>query len=188
LRDTTANLADRTAMTMMEGDILLAWTDTRNGSEDIFTSLLFDPDGESISGAGKINSRAGAYIPNPALSGKAEFGFEARYRTRGLLPSGNAEFRFEAGKTKLRFRSKSYEWLFVSGNTAQLKGSGTLNGEEDYVFLITILDGKRIGRDRFRIKIADKASGALVYDSAPGAPDDNAFLQLINEGRIEIRD
>jgi hypothetical protein len=43
-RDFAANLGDRTAIAMTSGDVLVAWTDTRKGSEDIFSSIVSDPD------------------------------------------------------------------------------------------------------------------------------------------------
>jgi hypothetical protein len=44
-RDLAANVRDRTAVAMTARDVLAAWTDTRNGSEDIFFSILSDSDG-----------------------------------------------------------------------------------------------------------------------------------------------
>src|SRR5205085_980656 len=80
-RETTANLSDRTAIAMTDGNVLVAWTDTRLGNEDTFASVVFDPDGASGSGTGHVNVPVGAYIYDPSLTGKAEFGFDAKYKS-----------------------------------------------------------------------------------------------------------
>jgi putative Ig domain-containing protein len=193
LRDYAANLGDRTAIAMTSGDVLIAWTDTRLGSEDVFSSVVFDPDGEFVTGSGKIMSPPGAYAGNTALTGKAEFGFQAKYRKRSLIPTGDMTFTIDSAKPKVKFKSTSYDWLFVAGAKAQLKGSGTLNGAGDYTFLLTMTDGGKPdggGVDRFRIKIVDKTTRAVVYDNVPGAPDglDDANPQAIIEGKIQIHD
>jgi len=187
LRDYTANLGDRTAAAMIDGDVLVAWTDTRLDSEDVFLSVVFDPDGESVTGTGKILSPAGAFPAYPTLTGKAEFGFGARYRKHSSVPLGDTEFTFVADKFKFKFKSTSYDQFVVAGATAQLKGSGKINGEGGYTFLLTIIDGNQPGGGgvgRFRIKIMNSATGVLIYDNAPGA---TASPQAITEGRIKIQ-
>jgi hypothetical protein len=190
-RDTTSDLGSRTAVTMMNGDVLIAWTDTRNNSEDIFASAVFDPAGQSISGQGTINFAAGSYAPNISVSGQAEFGFEAGYRKGSSVPDGSIRFKFEAGKTKFRFTSDSYQSLIVVGDTAQLQGTGKINDAGAYTFKLTVSDGTRSGTgiDKFRLSITDTATGALIYDNASGSPDvlNDTVLQPITAGRIEIR-
>ena len=44
VRDTTANLGDRTAVAVVGGDVVVAWTDTRDGTEEIFASRVSNPD------------------------------------------------------------------------------------------------------------------------------------------------
>jgi hypothetical protein len=44
LRDTTVNLGDRTAVAVVGGDVVVAWTDTRDGTEEIFASRISNPD------------------------------------------------------------------------------------------------------------------------------------------------
>ena len=119
LRDYTANLGDRTAAAMTDGDVLVAWTDTRLDSEDVFVSVVFDPDGESMTGSGKILSPAGAFPANPALTGKAEFGFDAKYRKHSSVPMGDTEFSFVAGKFKFKFRP-ALSWRVEGGTVGVL--------------------------------------------------------------------
>lgn len=97
----------------------------------------------------------------------------SKYLKGATLPSGNTEFQFKAGD--LNFKSASYQWLVVAGARAQFKGWGTINGEGNYAFILTAIDGQINGgggADRFRIKIWDMASDALVYDNQFGTGDD----------------
>jgi hypothetical protein len=75
-------------------------------------------------------------------------------------PSGNTQFQFHAAK--LDFASTSYDWLVVAGAKAQYKGTGTVNGNGEFGFLLTATDGDvkgGSGVDKFRIKIWNKATG-----------------------------
>ncbi|MCA9974825.1 MAG: hypothetical protein KC413_03720 [Anaerolineales bacterium] len=71
------------------------------------------------------------------------------------------------------FRDTSYDWLVVSGNKATVQGSGTINGYGDYGFYATVIDGGLSGgrNDFFRIKIWNKVTGEVIYDSELAAPD-----------------
>ncbi len=121
-----------------------------------------------VTGAGWINSPAGAYQLSPALTGYAHFKFVAMARSRTTAPSGEAEFTFRLGE--FEFRSKHYESLVVDGARAQITGVGTVNGQGTYNFLISVIDRKVHGGhgvDKFRIRITD--GSVLVYDNAyPG--------------------
>ena len=96
----------------------------------------------------------------------------SKYQKGANVPTGNTEFQFKAGN--LNFKSTAYEWLVVAGARAQFKGWGTINGEGNYAFLLTAIDGQVNGgggADRFRIKIWDEATGTVVYDNQAGAGD-----------------
>lgn len=131
--------------------------------------VVYDPNGGFVTGGGWIDSPAGAFHADPALSGKATFGFVAKYLKGTNVPSGNTDFQFNAAY--LTFKSTSYEWLVVAGSKAQYKGAGTINGKlapngEPYKFILTALDGNP---DEFRIKIWYEVDGAeyVVYDNGP---------------------
>ncbi len=98
------------------------------------------------------------------------------------VPTGNTEFQFQAGG--FNFHTESFEWLVVSkaGNTAQLKGSGTVNvvlapNGNAYKFMLWAGDGSL---DTFRIKIwwEDASGEQVVYD--------NGFIQPIGGGSIVV--
>jgi len=154
--------------------------------------VVYDPDAGFVTGGGWINSPAGAYTADPSLTGKANFGFVSKYQRGASVPTGETEFQFKAGD--LNFHSSSYQWLVVAGCKAQYKGTGTINGEPGYEFLLTAYDaqagsGESCGGqsvDRFRIKI--KGPGGVVYDNNPGGSGDidGANPQAISGGSIVV--
>ena len=133
--------------------------------------VVYDPSGGFVTGGGWIDSPAGAYTADPSLSGKANFGFVAKYKKGANVPDGNTQFQFKAGD--LNFHSSSYEWLVVAGNKAQFKGEGTINGQGSYKFMITADDDSP---DTFRIHIWD--DNGTVYD--------NGSQQSLGGGSIVI--
>jgi hypothetical protein len=145
--------------------------------------IIYDPAAGFVVGNGAINSPPGAYLPDPAMTGKATFGFVSKYQKGQSKPGGNTQFEFRTAG--LDFRSSSYEWLVVAGSKAMFKGAGMLNGTGSYGFLISANDG---APDRFRIKIWDKTRGdAVIYDNQLGAADDAAPTTAISSGQITIQ-
>jgi hypothetical protein len=148
---------------------------------------VYDPNAGFVTGGGWINSPAGAYVPDPGLTGKATFGFVSKYQKGKTTPTGNTQFQFKAGD--LNFSSTSYEWLVVSGARAQFKGAGTINGAGDYRFMLTAIDGQISGgggTDKFRIRIWNNDGGGLVYDNQLNAPDSADPTTAIGGGSIVI--
>lgn len=151
--------------------------------------VVYDPGAGFVTGGGHIDSPAGAYLPDPTLTGKATFGFVSKYVKRGV-PQGNTEFQFHAAG--MNFHASDYDWLVVTANgtRAQYKGSGTINGEGDYGFIMTVYDNGEPGAgvDQLRLKIWDRATDTIVYDNRLGESDDvdRADPQLITSGNIQI--
>ena len=97
------------------------------------------------------------------LTGKANFGFVSKYKKGADAPTGNTEFIFQAGD--LNFHSTSYDWLLVTGSDyAKFKGVGTINGEDEYKFMLWAGDKEP---DTFRIKIWYEVDDVefVVYDN-----------------------
>jgi hypothetical protein len=122
------------------------------------------------------------------LVGKANFGFNAKYKRGQQVPTGETEFQFQVAN--LKFHSTAYQWLVVAGAKAQYKGTGALNGVGGYGFLLTATDSQINGggnADKFRIKIMNPA-GAVIYDNVLGGSDDidAAYPQEIGGGSIVI--
>ena len=138
--------------------------------------VVYDPEGGFVTGGGWINSPEGAYKADSSLTGKATFGFVSKYKKGANVPTGNTEFQFKAGD--LDFHSTSYDYLIVNqnGTNAQFKGTGTINGEGEYKFMLWAGDDP----DTFRIKIWYDIDDmeVVVYD--------NGMNQPISEGSIVI--
>lgn len=145
--------------------------------------IVYDSTAGFVTGGGSIYSPAGAYVPMPDAEGLATFGFVSKYKKGANVPDGNTNFQFHAGG--LHFKSTSYDWLVIAGSKAQYKGTGTINGQGSYKFMLSALDSKT--GDRFRIKITTQAGG-LVYDNQMGSAE-NAELPAstqITSGSIVI--
>jgi hypothetical protein len=99
--------------------VRLTVTDDDHGSgESIFQYVVvYDPSAGFVTGGGWITSPAGAYVANPTLTGRANFGFVSKYLSGATVPSGQTEFQFKAGN--LNFHSSLYERLVVGGARAQ---------------------------------------------------------------------
>lgn len=153
-------------------NLMVSDDDGSSDTESFQYIVVYDPEGGFVTGGGWINSPAGAFPANPALTGKANFGFSAKYKKGASIPDGETEFNFRVGN--VNFHSTSYDWLVVAGAKAQFKGTGIINGSGNYGFMITAIDGKVSGggTDKFRIKIWNKSDGGtVVYDNQIGAPD-----------------
>jgi hypothetical protein len=159
-------------------------TGTSNATVQI---VVYDPTAGFITGAGTILSPSGALRADHTVSGIASFGFVSKYKKGTSVPSGETEFQLKF--VSFRFHSATYQWLVVAGAKAQYKGTGEVNGAAGYGFLLTAEDGDAKnsgGVDRFRLKVWEQATGALVYDNVVGASDDidSASPQAIASGSI----
>ena len=122
--------------------------------------------GGHVTGGGWFDSPLGA----SSNSGLASFGFVAKQDQGSATPKGQLQFRVG----RLNFRSTSFDRLSVTGNKAQLSGTGTVNGRGTFDFLLTVVDRKRSGGpDRVRITIWNAGTNATLYDSGGGAASDD---------------
>ena len=156
------------------GNIL--FTETRYNAAD---TILDEVGGNGYAWFTFINVPSGIAVDEHQLfiplgpTGKASFGFVAKYKKGADVPEGNTQFQFQAGD--LNFHSTSYDWLLVTGNNyAKFKGAGTINGElaptgEHYKFQLWAGDGDP---DTFRIKIWYEEAGTevVVYDNGMDQP------------------
>lgn len=149
--------------------------------------VIYDPTAGFITGGGWIYSPKGAYVEDPLLTGKANFGFVSKYQKNAEKPTGQTEFQFQAGK--LNFHSSSYDWLVIAGPKAMYKGSGNINGAGDYGFMLSAIDGQvngGSGIDKFRIKIWNKGTGEVLYDNQMDALGDANPTTALSGGSIVI--
>lgn len=148
---------------------------------------VYDPNGGFVTGGGWIDSPAGAFPADPAMTGKANFGFSSKYEQGANVPTGDTQFRFHAAG--MQFKSTSHEWLVVAGARAQFKGVGTVNGVPGFGFLLTAIDGQQNGgggKDRFRIKIWNIANEVIVYDNQIGKSEQGNDATELGGGSIII--
>jgi hypothetical protein len=151
--------------------------------------VIYDPSEGFVTGGGWINSPEGAYIPDPTLAGKANFGFVSKYKKGQSTPTGNTEFQLHVAN--LNFHSSSYDWLVITNHKAMFKGTGTINGEGNYGFMISAIDAdltpSNDDTDTFRIKIWDKNdNNAIIYDNQLGDQENADPTTEIAGGQIVI--
>ena len=148
--------------------------------------VVFDREGGFVTGGGSFDSPSGAYTPgnssDPNFAGKAEFQIEAKYKKNKAAPQG--EFQFKLKSANLNFKSTSEDVLVVSGNLAQVRGQGKVNGAGGYSYLVTVVDNDK--HDLVRIQIWNTATNVVLYDSQPGAPDSAAPTTPVNDGNLKV--
>jgi len=160
-----------------------------NSSSGETAIAVYDPNSSFVTGAGWILSPPNAYTPDPAMTGMAHFAFVSKI-VKGAqgAPTGSTSFRFQAAD--FVFESTSYDWLVVAGSKAQFKGSGSINDAGDYAFMLTAVDGMITGGggiDKFRIKIWNKATAAVIYDNQLGGSDAATPVTALGGGNISIK-
>ena len=150
--------------------------------------IVYDASAGFVTGGGWIDSPAGAMPSMPEVTGRANFGFVSKHKKGQSTPDGKTEFNFRAGY--LNFQSSSYEWLVIVSFKAMYKGSGTINGQGNYGFLLTAIDGdlqQDSSKDKFRIKIWDRSNNdVVVYDNEISAGDNAAPTTSLGGGSIKI--
>ncbi len=156
------------------------------GSAQVWV-VVYDPSAGFVTGGGWINVAPGSYPAQPLLSGRANFGFNSKYKNGGGPPQGETEFNFTVGN--FNFHSDTYQWLVVSSFKAQYRGTGSVNGVSGYDFRLTAYDGQISGGggiDKFRIKVT--LNGQVIFDNRMGVPEDIdlADPQAIAGGSIVI--
>jgi hypothetical protein len=104
---------------------------------------------------------AGGWFTSPDDGYKAKFEINAKYHKGSIVPEGKTKLNLT---DTLLFNSIRYDWLVVAGNTAMLKGTGTINDEEEYLFMVMMVDASP---DTIQIKIWD-ADGVVCYDTLTG--------------------
>ena len=168
-------------------EVMITVNDKDGGSGTVIAAhyvVVYDPSAGFVTGGGWIDSTEGAYVADASLTGKANFGFVSRYKKGATAPTGQTEFQFKVAD--LNFHSTTYDWLVVAGTKAQYKGSGTINGEGNYGFMLTATDAQiKDNPDKFRIKIWE-IDGEMVYDNNVGAGDSADPATVLGGGSIVI--
>jgi PKD repeat protein len=169
--------------------VVLTVTDSQGASgQAVFEYVVvFDPLAGFVTGAGWINSPAGALVSNAAAAGEAKFGVSARYKKGATVPTGNMQFRLGS----FNFESQAYDWLVLAGGKATLQGWGAIGDAGRYGFMLSVLGENVVAaRDpgRFRLRIWDINNGnALVYDNEAGRATTANPITPVLRGSIKIK-
>ncbi|MCH6200418.1 T9SS type A sorting domain-containing protein [Aquiflexum sp. LQ15W] len=158
-------------------------TATVNDGNNSSTAYIpvYDASGSFVTGGGWINSPAGSMPANPTVIGKANFGFVSRYKKGSSQVDGNTDFQFVSGN--LIFKSNMHESgsLVISGRRATYRGTGTINGQSGFKFVVVAIDGNWNGQtnpDAFRIKIST-TSGEVIYDNRMGSAENTEDATIL---------
>ncbi|HSE24983.1 MAG TPA: PKD domain-containing protein, partial [Pyrinomonadaceae bacterium] len=147
-----------------------SWVDTQDDVEALV--VVYDPASGYTIGGGWINSPLGALVSDPLMAGKLSFGFNSKFFKGATNPKGESQLDFLLGN--LDFNALNYDYLVIDKARAQFRGFGKINGVSGYDFIVSVIDGGLPGGggvDKFRIKIWNKTTGIIVYDSQPGASE-----------------
>lgn len=153
--------------------------------------VIYDPNGGFVTGGGWFYSEPGSMPYNKTAEGKANFGFNAKYKNGKNNMNevdGNTNFQFKEGD--FHFKSSSHDdmSLVISGAKATYRGVGTVNGRGSHKFMVTAIDGDLIGKtDKFRIRVwADGSSSDVIYDNELSASENAEATTELGGGSIVI--
>ena len=94
--------------------IFVSVTDAGEVADDEIMAVVYDPSAGFVTGGGWIDSPAGAYVADPSLTGKAIFGFVAKYKKGANVPDGTTQFVFQSGiRTSTAARMSGWLWRAV---------------------------------------------------------------------------
>ncbi|MFM6850668.1 MAG: ExeM/NucH family extracellular endonuclease [Terrabacter sp.] len=130
------------------------------GNSDAATTtvVVFDRAAGFLTGGGWFTSPKGARPGDPSATGKAQFQVSAQYAAGAQRPDGS----FALATPGLTLASTGLDWLVVTGDTARLAGTATVDGAPGHPFEVTATDAQ--SGDTLRVVVRD-AAGTTVYDS-----------------------
>ncbi|MDI9633567.1 MAG: PKD domain-containing protein [Methanolinea sp.] len=151
--------------------------------------VVYDPNGGFVTGGLWIEPLVCPFSAGRTnlTPDKAHCEFEARYQKGATTPAGKVNFRYKAGN--IDFRSTELRYLVISGPCAHIRGSGTVNGRGGFDFILSAIDGRKPGGggvDRFRVEIWDRATGEVLFDTQPGAPEGASPSMTPGGGSVQI--
>jgi hypothetical protein len=114
----------------------------------------------TVIGAGWMNSPTGSYRLEKSFCDKMFFEFHMIDRGLNYQPKGKVTIRYP--QANLTFKSNACEWLLLDNKTATLTGTGKINNQGNFGYLLVAKDNP----DKLRIVLWDKNDGdKIVYDN-----------------------
>lgn len=114
----------------------------------------------TVTGAGWLNSSQGSYKLDKSAGDKLYFEFQMMDRGITYQPSGKVTIRYP--QANLNFKSDICDWLLLDNQMATLTGTGKINNQGNYGYMLVAYDQP----DKLRIVIWDKNDGdKIVYDN-----------------------
>ena len=114
----------------------------------------------TVIGAGWMNSPTGSYRLEKYFCDKMFFEFHMIDRGLNYQPKGKVTIRYP--QANLTFKSNACEWLLLDNMTATLTGTGKINNQGNFGYLLVVKDNP----DKLRIVLWDKNDGdQIIYDN-----------------------
>ena len=139
------------------------------------TVNVVNPLGGGETGLGQFASQAGAYTRNPTLAGSVTLTqLSAKFATDGTMNNATNTFRINYTPASLSMTSTKMLWMVRTATKSWLKGEGNVitgTTSEPVGYLLSVVDSTT-SADKVRLKIWNKATGVVIYDNQPGAPDE----------------
>jgi hypothetical protein len=114
----------------------------------------------TVIGAGWMDSNQGAYQLDKVSCDKLFFEFHMIDRGLTYQPSGKVTIRYP--QANLTFKSNNCDWLLLDNRTATLTGTGKINNQGNFGYLLVANDNP----DKLRIVLWDRNDGdKIIYDN-----------------------
>lgn len=114
----------------------------------------------TVIGAGWMNSNQGNYVLDKLLCDKMFFEFHMIDRGLNYEPDGKVTIRYP--HANMTFKSNKCEWLLLQNKTATITGTGKINNQGNFGYLLVANDHP----DKLRIILWDKNDGdRIVFDN-----------------------
>jgi hypothetical protein len=141
------------------------------------------PTSNTIANALTPQTPGASYAPSQLAMAFVNFDFSSKPAKAKSASKAENLVNFILGD--LEFNALNYDYRELSGAQTQFKGAGKVNNEAGFKYLLTVIDGQAPqggGVDKFRLKIWNEKTGAVIFDNQSGAADDAEPTTAIGTG------
>jgi hypothetical protein len=132
-----------------------------------------------IEGSGRINSRPGTYLPDPAVQGLLNF--QMNDNNTNDLSSAKGVVKIKFPEADINLTGNSLEFLLIENERITIRGEGKNKGKGKFGFLVNALDFTN-EPDQIRITIWDKLKGdRIIYDNLELTELAGGFINIIHQ-------